>query len=129
MDDPSSCSASRAKEKTSFKKPIVCLVIGMAGSGKTTLMRQVTDHMVANDMRPYIMNLDPAVLDADYEMNIDIRDTVKYKQVMKQYNLGPNGAIMTSLNLFATRIDQVIGFIEKKQEDIEYVFIDTPGAP
>ena len=25
---------------------------------------------------------------------------------MKQYNLGPNGGIMTSLNLFATRFDQ-----------------------
>ena len=26
---------------------------------------------------------------------------------MKQYNLGPNGGILTSLNLFATRFDQV----------------------
>lgn len=60
-------------------------------------------------------------------MNIDIRDTVKYKQVMQQYNLGPNGAIMTSLNLFATRIDQVIGFLEKKQDSVDYVFVDTPG--
>lgn len=33
---------------------------------------------------------------------------VKYKNVMKQYNLGPNGGILTSLNLFATRFDQVI---------------------
>ncbi len=37
----------------------------------------------------------------------DIRDTVKYKEVMKQYQLGPNGGIITSLNLFATRFDQV----------------------
>lgn len=26
---------------------------------------------------------------------------------MKQYGLGPNGGIVTSLNLFATRFDQV----------------------
>ena len=32
---------------------------------------------------------------------------VKYKNVMKQYNLGPNGGILTSCNLFATRFDQV----------------------
>ena len=32
---------------------------------------------------------------------------VKYKEVMKEYNLGPNGGILTSLNLFATRFDQV----------------------
>ena len=28
-------------------------------------------------------------------------------QVMKQYQLGPNGGIMTALNLFATKFDQV----------------------
>ena len=40
-------------------------------------------------------------------MNIDIRDTVKYKDVMREYGLGPNGAIMTALNLFTTQFDQV----------------------
>ena len=44
----------------------------------------------------------------------DIRDTVNYKEIMKQYGLGPNGGIVTSLNLFATRFDQVMGFIEKR---------------
>ena len=29
-----------------------------------------------------------------------------YQEVMKQYNLGPNGGIVTSLNLFATKFDQ-----------------------
>lgn len=29
---------------------------------------------------------------------------------MKQYNLGPNGGIVTALNLFATRFDQVTQF-------------------
>jgi len=32
---------------------------------------------------------------------------VNYKNVMKQYGLGPNGGILTSCNLFATRFDQV----------------------
>jgi GPN-loop GTPase len=81
----------------------------------------------------YILNLDPAVNDVPYNVNIDIRDTVNYKKVMKEYNLGPNGGILTSLNLFATRfgiffktlmIDQVITLIEKK--DVEYTFVDTP---
>jgi len=36
-----------------------------------------------------------------------LRAQVKYKEVMKQYNLGPNGGILTSLNMFATRFDQV----------------------
>jgi GTPase SAR1 family protein len=52
-------------------------------------------------------------------MHTDIRDTVKYKEVMRQHNLGPNGAIMTSLNLFATRFDQVITLLDKRQADHE----------
>ena len=39
---------------------------------------------------------------------------MNYKEVMKQYGLGPNGGIVTSLNLFSTRFDQVMNFIEKK---------------
>ena len=39
---------------------------------------------------------------------------MNYKEVMKQYKLGPNGGIVTSLNLFATRFDQVMGFVEKR---------------
>ena len=53
------------------------------------------------------MNLDPAVMTLPYGANIDIRDTVRYKEVMKQFNLGPNGGILTSLNLFATKFDEV----------------------
>ncbi|XP_056134686.1 GPN-loop GTPase 1 isoform X2 [Lampris incognitus] len=46
---------------------------------------------------------------------------------MRHYGLGPNGGIVTSLNLFATRFDQVMKFIEKKQHSHRYVLIDTPG--
>ncbi|KAH9525549.1 GPN-loop GTPase 1 [Bulinus truncatus] len=57
----------------------------------------------------------------------DIRDTVNYKEVMKHYSLGPNGGIVTSLNLFATRFDQVMNFIEGKSLECKYVVLDTPG--
>ena len=35
---------------------------------------------------------------------------------MKQYSLGPNGGILTSLNLFATRFDQVLALLDKRSE-------------
>eukprot|EP00268_Persea_americana_P022901 TRINITY_DN2266_c0_g1_i3.p1 TRINITY_DN2266_c0_g1~~TRINITY_DN2266_c0_g1_i3.p1 ORF type:complete len:315 (-),score=83.02 TRINITY_DN2266_c0_g1_i3:394-1245(-) len=59
--------------------------------------------------------------------NIDIRDTVRYKEVMKEFNLSPNGGILTSLNLFSTRFDEVISVIEKRADDLDYVLVDTPG--
>jgi len=34
---------------------------------------------------------------------------------------------MTCLNLFATKIDQVVGLLEKRAADVERVLIDTPG--
>lgn len=43
------------------------------------------------------------------------------------YKLGPNGSIMTCLNLYATRFDQVMGIIEKRLNDLKYIFLDTPG--
>ncbi len=38
--------------------------------------------------RTYNINLDPAVLDLSFPANIDIRDSVKYKNIMKSYKLG-----------------------------------------
>ncbi|KAG6731563.1 hypothetical protein I3842_01G134700 [Carya illinoinensis] len=73
------------------------------------------------------MNLDPAVMTLPFSANIDIRDTVKYKEVMKQFNLGPNGGILTSLNLFATKFDEVISVIERRADQLDYVLVDTPG--
>lgn len=46
---------------------------------------------------------------------------------MRKHELGPNGAIITSLNLFATRFDQVLRLLDTKKKDHKYVIIDTPG--
>ena len=64
---------------------------------------------------------------------------------MKEYGLGPNGAIVTALNLFATQFDSVVNFIDQKAKgkrekddeegemltscfsDIEFCLMDTPG--
>ncbi|KAJ7341451.1 hypothetical protein JRQ81_005557 [Phrynocephalus forsythii] len=108
-------------------RPVCLLVLGMAGSGKTALVQRLTAHLHGQRRPPYVVNLDPAVRELPFPANIDIRDTVKYKEVMKQYGLGPNGGIVTSLNLFATRFDQVMKFIEKRQTASQYVLIDTPG--
>lgn len=114
-------------EYKSMKQPVCLIVLGMAGSGKTTLMQKLTEHLYSKKNSPYVVNLDPACKEVPYPANIDIRDTVNYKQVMKQYGLGPNGAIVTSLNLFATKFDQVIALLAKASEKHELCLIDTPG--
>lgn len=76
--------------------------------------------------KPYIINLDPACKETPYPTNIDIRDTINYKEVMKQYCLGPNGGIVTSLNLFSTKFGKVIDILKQTTEN-KYCIIDTPG--
>ncbi|KIX04877.1 uncharacterized protein Z518_05748 [Rhinocladiella mackenziei CBS 650.93] len=115
--------------------PVAVVCIGMAGSGKTTFMQRINNYLHVNKKKPYVLNLDPAVLNVPFQPNIDIRDSVNYKEVMKQYNLGPNGGILTSLNLFATKIDQIIALLEKRAQPgpessiipPKHFLIDTPG--
>ncbi|GIY31364.1 GPN-loop GTPase 1 [Caerostris extrusa] len=107
--------------------PICLIVLGMAGSGKTTFVQRLTSHLHSKETPPYLINLDPACYNVPFPANVDIRGTVKYKEVMKQYSLGPNGAIMTSLNLFATKFHQVMDLIDKNSSKVQHVILDTPG--
>ncbi|PGH18582.1 hypothetical protein AJ79_00361 [Helicocarpus griseus UAMH5409] len=132
--------------------PVAVVCVGMAGSGKTTFMQRINSHLHSKRKPPYVLNLDPAVHSVPFESNIDIRDSINYKEVMKQYNLGPNGGILTSLNLFATKVDQIISILEKRTltpsssssstnpdptkpapappvttRPIEHILVDTPG--
>lgn len=116
-----------ATNSTESKKPTCLIVIGMAGAGKTSFVQRLNSFLHSKNQNPYSINLDPACHEVPYPCNIDIRDTVNYKEVMKQYSLGPNGAIMTSLNLFSTKFNQIIEIIEKRSDQCKYVLIDTPG--
>ncbi|KAJ2947162.1 hypothetical protein O0L34_g16520 [Tuta absoluta] len=108
------------------KSPVCLIILGMAGAGKTSFTRRLAGKVV-DGSRPYLVNLDPACREVPYPANIDIRDTVNYKEVMKQYGLGPNGGIVTALNLFSTKFGQVVDLIEKAGKKHKYCVIDTPG--
>lgn len=95
---PSSTSADKGKSKEPTSSPsasnplptsrdhaaVAVIVIGMAGSGKTTFMQRVNSYLHEKNQPPYILNLDPAVTHLPFTANIDIRDTVDYHEVMKQ---------------------------------------------
>lgn len=131
-DGTQASAASHGREmsgsscETKQKEPLCIIVLGMAGSGKTSFVKRLDSHL--NIRKPhYVINLDPAVDSVPYMSYIDIRDTVNYKEVMKQYGLGPNGGIVTSLNLFSTMFDDVLKLIAKREKEIDYIIFDTPG--
>lgn len=72
------------------KPPTTIITIGMAGSGKTTFVQRINSYLRStpssngSPRAPYVINLDPAVANVPFEANIDIRDTVDYREVMKQ---------------------------------------------
>lgn len=52
--------------KSSSKKPICLIVLGMAGSGKTSLVTRLANQ----ENKPYVINLDPACINLSYFANI-----------------------------------------------------------
>ncbi|EDW58107.1 GPN-loop GTPase 1 [Drosophila virilis] len=107
--------------------PVCIIVLGMAGSGKTTFTRSLIQHAQAQ-FNPYVVNLDPACREVPYAAHIDIRDTVNYREVMKQYQLGPNGGIVTALNMFTTKMPKFAELVRRAGErGHKWCIIDTPG--
>jgi len=81
-----SAPSSSQPDPKSKRKPHVIITIGMAGAGKSTFVQRINSYLHSQNppQLPYILNLDPAVTHLPFEANIDIRDTVNYKEVMKQ---------------------------------------------
>lgn len=50
-------------------KPICLIVLGMAGSGKTTFVRKLAQYK-HDEHNPYLINLDPACREVPYPANI-----------------------------------------------------------
>ncbi|GIQ90313.1 GPN-loop GTPase 1, partial [Kipferlia bialata] len=109
------------------ERPACVLVIGMAGSGKSTLVKALNHHMLSTRRRPYLVNLDPAVNQTTFKASVDIRDVVDYHALMEKYKWGPNGAIMTCLNLLLTKYDQLETVLEARAEEVDTMIFDTPG--
>ena len=78
------------------------------------ILSSITKSTKQSQRSGYAINLDPAAKYIPFNSSIDIRDTVDYIEVMKQHKLGPNGAILTCLNLFATKFDQVMSILEQR---------------
>lgn len=100
-------------------------VVGTAGSGKSLLTSRIHEYYTRNGAFSAILNLDPGVESLPYSCDIDVRDYVDIVSIMKQYELGPNGALIMTNDLIASKIDSIQDEIDKVSPD--YLLIDTPG--
>jgi len=100
-------------------------VVGTAGSGKSLLTASLEEWLVSSEISVSVVNLDPGVESPPYTSDIDIRNYVDYGEIMQQFGLGPNGALVASL-------DMAIGHVNEIREEIvdlgrDYVLVDCPG--
>ncbi|MCH8975915.1 MAG: ATP/GTP-binding protein [Thaumarchaeota archaeon] len=100
-------------------------IVGTAGSGKSLLTSKIHEYYTRNGAFSAILNLDPGVESLPYSCDIDVRDYVDIVSIMKQYDLGPNGALIMTNDLIASKIDSIQDEIDKVNPD--YLLIDTPG--
>ncbi len=103
----------------------VIFIAGTAGSGKSLLSSKIREYYTRNGAFVAILNLDPGVISLPYTPDIDIRDFVDVVSIMKQYSLGPNGALMMASDLIASKIDEIQQEADKINPD--YLIVDTPG--
>jgi len=85
----------------------IIFVTGTAGAGKSLLASKIYDYYTQNSAFAAILNLDPGVESLPYSCDIDVRDHVDIVSIMKQYDLGPNGALIMANDLIASKIDVI----------------------
>ncbi|MDE1814829.1 MAG: ATP/GTP-binding protein [Thaumarchaeota archaeon] len=100
-------------------------IVGTAGAGKSLLASKILDYYSRNGAFVGMLNLDPGVENLPYTCDIDVRDYIDIVQIMKQYDLGPNGAMIMANDLIASKIDDLQNEIDNVNPD--YLIIDTPG--
>ena len=100
-------------------------VTGTAGSGKSMLTSKILEYYQKNGVFASVLNLDPGVESLPYSPDVDVRDYVDIVQIMKQYDLGPNGSMIMANDLIASKIDDIQNEIHGVNPD--YLIVDTPG--
>jgi len=103
----------------------VIFVTGTAGSGKSMLTSKILEYYQKNGVFASALNLDPGVESLPYRPDVDVRDYVDIVQIMKQYDLGPNGSMIMANDLIATKIEDIQNEIHGVNPD--YLIVDTPG--
>ncbi|XP_056288097.1 GPN-loop GTPase 3 [Pseudoliparis swirei] len=103
------------------------LVMGPAGSGKSTYCSTMIEHLAAMNRSAHVVNLDPAAEHFDYTVMADIRELISVEDVMEDPSLrfGPNGGLVFCMEYFANNfdwLDESLGHVED-----DYILFDCPG--
>lgn len=118
------------------------LVMGPAGSGKSTYCATMQRHGFDDKRLIKVVNLDPAAEVFDYQPFIDIRDLIQLDDAMEDEELhyGPNGGLVFCIEYLLENSDWLrnqlcgiesedddVGANEVEEPDDDYILFDMPG--
>ena len=102
------------------------LVMGSAGTGKSTYCDAIQQHAAAKGRSVRVANFDPAAENFKYPVAFDIRDLISVDDVQAEMQFGPNGALVFCMEYLVENLswltDQADTFL-----DDDYLLIDCPG--
>lgn len=101
------------------------LVMGPAGSGKSTFCDVMRLHCEACKRTVHCVNLDPAAEVFRYPVSVDVRNLITLDEVMQELKYGPNGGLLYCMQYIQQNLDWLEEQIGDYDED--YLIIDCPG--
>ena len=102
------------------------IVVGPAGSGKSTYCHIMQDHGALTRKVIKVCNLDPAADNFKYTWDIDVRDLISLEDVMEELNLGPNGGLIYCMEYLLENMDWLHTELTEFADD-SYILFDCPG--
>ncbi|MGC8850214.1 MAG: ATP/GTP-binding protein, partial [Candidatus Bathyarchaeia archaeon] len=91
----------------------VAFILGMAGTGKSSLTGAFRDWLRLRGINALALNLDPGAFSLPYDPDVDVRSMISVYQLMEKYQLGPNGALIMAADLIADHLEEIISIIEE----------------
>lgn len=105
------------------------MVLGPAGSGKSTYCAAMQKHAADSGRSIHVVNLDPAAEYFNYEPLVDVRDLVQLDDVMEAEDLsyGPNGGLVFCMEYLLEHDGTT--WLKEQLEDVDddYILFDCPG--
>ncbi|CAK0753587.1 hypothetical protein CVIRNUC_002232 [Coccomyxa viridis] len=103
------------------------LVIGPAGSGKSTYCDNIRQHCETIGRTVHVVNLDPAADAFNYPVAFDVRDLVTLEDVMEEMELGPNGGLLYCMEYLEESLGDWLGQELQAYGEDDYLLFDCPG--
>jgi len=103
------------------------VMLGPAGSGKTSLASALGNWLEGLGYNVAYINLDPAVEVLPYKPTFDARDVVRARDVMLKEGLGPNGAIIRSIDILSENYEYLGKNLMNINSNSDLMIVDTPG--